>query len=158
MKATATLLAAFAVVCCALVSIAAQVPVAQQRFTEKDFARLKWIEGQWVGSGYSKPFYEAYKLTSPTRLETQSFADESFATATRAGSIYLEGGRILRDNGESQYVAVRLTDTSVEFEPVGGGSNSFSWTRKSPDAWTAVLKAKGRPDTIYEMTRVKKPR
>ena len=158
MKATVALLAAFALVCCALVSIAAQVPATQQRFTEKDVAHLKWIEGQWVGSGYSKPFYEAYKMTSPTRLESQSFADESFTTATRSGSIYLEGGRILRDSGESQYVAVRLTETSIEFESLGNPSNGFVWTRKSPDAWTAVLKAKGRPDTIYEMTRVKKGR
>ena len=158
MKATATLFAVFALVCCALVSIAAQVPAAQQRFTEKDFARLKWIEGQWVGSGYSKPFYEAYKMTSATRLETQSFADESFTTATRAGSVYLEGSRILRGGGESQYVAVRLTETSIEFESLSNPSSGFVWTRKSPDAWTAVLKAKGRPDTIYEMTRVKKGR
>lgn len=158
MKATAALFVAFALVCCALVSIAAQVPPAQQRFAEKDFARLKWIEGQWVGSGYSKPFYEAYKMTSPTRLETQSFADESFTTANGGGSVHLEDGRILKDGGKSQWVAVRLTDTSIEFEAVGNPSNGFAWTRKSPDAWTAVLKSKGRPDTIYEMTRVRKGR
>lgn len=158
MKATAALLATFLLLCCALVSIAAQVPAAQARFTEKDFARLKWIEGQWVGSGYSKPFYELYRVASPTRIESQSFADESFTTATRAGSIALEGGRILRDNGQTKYAAVRLTDTSIEFESLSDPSNGFVWTRKSPDAWTAVLKAKGQPDTIYEMTRVKKGR
>ena len=156
MKATATLLAAFAVVCCALVSIAAQVPAAQQSFTEKDFARLKWIEGKWVGSGYAKPFYEEYRMTSPTRLEKRSFDDESFATVTSNGSVDLEGGRILHSGGKSQWVAVRFTDTSIEFESLSNASNGFVWTRKSPDAWTAVLRAKGRPDTIYEMTRVKK--
>lgn len=158
MKATAALFVAFALVCCALVSIAAQVPAAPQRFTEKDFASLKWIEGQWVGAGYVKPFYEAYRMTSPTKLEIQHFPDESFASSTRSGSVYLDGGRILHDGEKSQYVAVRVTETSIEFEPVRNASNAFSWTRTSPDAWTAVIKVKGRPDTTYEMTRVKKGR
>jgi hypothetical protein len=155
----AVLLSALAVCSLALAAVAAGQPSAPQpRFTEQDFARLKWIEGQWVGSGYSKPFYEAYRMVSPTKLEIQHFEDASFTKSTGGRSVNLDGGRILYNGGSSQRAAVRLTDTSVEFEQVDNAANGFSWTRKSPDAWTAVIKAKGRADTVYEMTRAKKSR
>ena len=158
MKRAIALLSIFTLCSLALVVVAAQQAPAAARFTQQDFARLKWIEGQWKGAGSAQPFYEAYRMTSPTRLESQSFADEAFATPTGNRSVYLEDGRILRDGGNSQWVAVRFTDSSIEFEQVQNASSAFVWTRKSPDAWTAILKAKGRPDTIYEMTRVNKGR
>ena len=154
----AVLLTMVAVSALALADVAAQQPAAQTRFTERDFARLKWIEGRWKGSGPGKPFYETYRMTSATKLESQSFADESFATPTGNGSVYLEGDRILHESGASQWIAVRLTNASIEFDPLRNASNSFVWTRTSADAWTAVLKMKGRPDTIYQMTRVTKGR
>jgi len=155
----AVVLSALAVCSLALAAVAARQPsAAQPRFTEQDFARLKWIEGQWVGTGYSKPFYEAYRMVSPTKLEIQHFEDASFTKSTGGRSINLNGGRILYEGGSSQRIAVRLTDTSIEFEQVDNAANGFSWTRRSPDAWTAVIKVKGRADIVYEMTRAKKAR
>ena len=152
MKRIVSLLALVAIWAIALVSASAQQPTAS--FSEPEFARLKWLEGQWKGSGGTKPFYEAYRMTSKTMLEITHFSDDSFTTPTGKGSVYLERGRILHDSGNAQWAAVRLTPTSIEFEPVRNASNAFGWTRKSPDAWTAVLKPKGRPETTYQMTRV----
>ena len=159
MKRTAALLFVFALVSSVLVSIAAQQSprAADPRFTEQDFARLRWIEGSWIGSGYKEPFYERYRFTSSTTIEVEHFADAAFLKSTgEKGAIYLADGQILSGSGDPKWKASRLTGDRIEFVSMKDAANGFSWTRKSPDAWTAVLNRPGGAKTVYEMTRAKR--
>ena len=154
MKRAIALLSIFALCSLALVVVAAQQAPATPRFTQQDFARLKWIEGRWKGTGGAKPFYESYRLTSPTSLEIEYFGDETFTASSGKGVVYFEGGRILHEAGTAQWSATRVTSDSVEFTPVRTASNGFTWSRRTPDAWTAVLKPSGAAEQKYELTRV----
>lgn len=155
MKRAIALLSIFTLCSLALVAVAAQQSPAAARFTEHDLARLKWIEGRWKGMADGKPFYEAYRFISPARLETEHHTDETFSATSGRGITVIEGGRIVHEGGQRQYVASRLTDTSVDFEPGRNAANGFSWTRKTADTWTAVIKPLRGPERRYEMTRVR---
>jgi len=141
---------------------AAPPAVAQEgaRITVRDFRRLRWIEGSWRGSGSGQaPFYERYRFADDSTLVVDSFADSTLATVSESTRFELRGGR-LGNPGTVRWVASRLDDRAVDFVPVAGARNTFTWRYESPDRWTALLHwpaSDTRParDATYSMERMR---
>jgi hypothetical protein len=123
-------------------------------FTAADVAKLKWIEGTWRGMDGEKPFFERYRLDGTT-LIVENFEDGTLAKATDTTRFELRDGEFGKFEGEGRSAASSITDTSVQFVPVGKG-NAFRFERQPDGTWNAVLDrpaADGKPagQKIYKM-------
>lgn len=118
-----------------------------------DVKKLAWIEGSWRGTGEGvPPFFERYRLDGDA-LVMEGFEDGTLAKVTESTRYEVRDGVL--SNGRSE--AIELNDTSVKFLPKTS-MNSFSWVKKSPDAWTAILDVPangGKParQVIYQLER-----
>jgi len=135
-------------------------PATPARITVADFSKLRWIEGSWRGSGDGQPpFFERYRFVDDSTLVVDAFPDSTFATASESTRFELRGGT-LGNAGTVRWVASRLDDRAVDFAPVVGARNTFTWRNESPDRWTALLHwpaSDTRParDVTYHMERVR---
>ncbi|MFL5384096.1 MAG: hypothetical protein ACJ8GN_16360 [Longimicrobiaceae bacterium] len=138
----------------------ADVGVQPARITVRDLRRLRWIEGSWRGSGVGQaPFYERYRFADDSTLVVDSFADSTLASVTDSTRFELRGAR-LGNPGTVRWVASRLDDRAVDFVPVAGARNTFTWRYDSRDQWTALLHwpaSDTRParDATYTMVRMR---
>jgi hypothetical protein len=130
------------------------------RITVADFRKLRWIEGSWRGSGDGQaPFYERYRFPDDSTLVVDAFPDSTLSTVGESTRFELRGGT-LGNPGGVRWVASRLDDRAVDFVPVAGARNTFTWRFESPDRWTALLHwpaSDTRParDATYPMERVR---
>lgn len=131
------------------------------RFSLQDFTRLRWLEGSWRGrlpdGGY---FYERYQILDDSTIAMRGFADSTFTRVADSARIGLRGGTIIDEGGSAPWVATRLDSSAVEFASTLDASNGFTWTRESPDRWTATLRSTDRQrrprTTIYPMERIRR--
>ncbi|MBK8006084.1 MAG: hypothetical protein IPK12_19785 [Gemmatimonadetes bacterium] len=121
-----------------------------------DFSRIAYLAGRWRGEDAGgKPFFERYVALNDTTLQSYTFNDSSFAAPSDSGKIRWANGQVRSGSGQLRWVATVWTADSVRFEPEGGATNSFTWLRRSADAWTARLEPSGGPGpVVYEMTRL----
>jgi hypothetical protein len=137
----------------------AKAQSAAGHYSLQDFGRLRWLEGSWRGQlpdgGH---FYERYRFLDDSTIAMRGFADSTFTRATDSASITMRGGTVTDEGVSARWVATRLDSSVVDFAPVQGPSNSFSWARESPDRWTATLHSgdRERPPTVYRMERVRR--
>jgi hypothetical protein len=123
--------------------------------TTADLAKLKWLEGNWRGSGVDQPpFFERYRFENETTLAVDSFPDEKLDRVEDTSRYELKEGRF----GNSNYAASLIDDNAVNFEPIAA-RNSFRWERVSENAWKATLTwpASGNKpagERIYNMERI----
>ena len=135
---------------------ASQIGEPRRDYKLADFAKLRWVEGTWQGSGAGyDAFYERYRFVNVSTIEMTSFSDASLKTVSDRATIALRNGRIYDEGagGKSRYEAARVKAGVVEFVPVRGANNSFRFTRMSKDKWTATLRAPSGKKTVYEMRR-----
>jgi len=131
------------------------------RITLGDFRRLRWIEGSWRGSGVNQaPFYERYRFADDSTLVVDAFPDSTLATVSESTRFELRGGTLGNAGTTVRWVASRLDDRAVDFVPVVGARNTFTWRFESPDRWTALLHwpaSDTRParDATYQMERIR---
>lgn len=132
------------------------------RVTRQELARLRWIVGDWRGTGAGgttqAPFYERYRFADDSTLVVEHFPDSTFRSANDSSRYALRGGRLAAVGG-SPFVATRLDSLGVEFRADRGG---FRWERTAgagarPSVWRAVIlpptgSGAGRH---YEMRRVR---
>lgn len=124
------------------------------RYSVEDFAKLRWIEGKWRGPlADGTYFYEEYRFVDDSTIVMQGFPDPTFAKANDSARIVLRDGAIVDQGTSAEWNATRLDSSVVEFVRASGAANSFSWARKSPDAWTATLRSASGKTTVYEMRR-----
>ena len=108
------------------------------RVTPAEFQQLRWIVGDWRGSGSGQaPFYERYRFADDSTLVVDSFADSAFASVTESARFELRGGRL--SGGEGRWAASQITSRWVTFSPVSRARNVFTWRYGSRDRWTARL-------------------
>jgi hypothetical protein len=131
------------------------------RYSLQQFQRLRWLEGDWRGrlpDGGS--FYERYRLLDDSTIAMRGFADSTFTKVTDSARIALRGGTIIDEGGSAPWVATRLESNAVDFASTRDASNGFTWTRESPDRWTATLRSTDRQrrpqTTIYPMERIRR--
>lgn len=105
-----------------------------------DFRRLGWLEGSWVGKEPDgMPFYEEYRFKDDSTMGTWSFRDSTATSPNDSGEIRLRGGKVISGNDLVSWVVTSLDDGRIEFAPLRGVHNSFSWTRGSDGGWVASL-------------------
>lgn len=134
--------------------------------------RLRWLEGSWRGvdasgaGGADDAFYERYRFADDSTLLIDAFRDSTFTVVTEQSRYELHAGRFEKAGVGARWVVVRLGDDgAVDFAPVRGARNAFTWRPLSADAWTAELRWPADPATpngaarrrTYRMTRVAGP-
>jgi hypothetical protein len=91
---------------------AAGQPAAVARFTIADFQVLRYVEGDWRGSGPgADAFYESYRFTNDSTIEMIAWSDSTLTTQ-RETSQYLyrdgairtsAGARLVKADGEGHH-------------------------------------------------------
>ncbi|HKP76643.1 MAG TPA: hypothetical protein VJT67_14030, partial [Longimicrobiaceae bacterium] len=115
----------------------ASPPGQPARVTMAEFQQLRWIVGDWRGSGSGQaPFYERYRFVDDSTLVVDSFADSTFAAVTESAPFELRGGRL--SSGGGRWVASQITPRWVTFIPVRA-RNVFTWRYDSRNRWIALL-------------------
>ena len=167
---TAAVALAFAVVAPApaLAQAAAPQPPAPARLTVRDLARLRWIVGDWRGTGIDgttqAPFFERYRFADDSTLLVESFSDSAFRTLAETSRWELRGGRLTNAGAGAQWIATRLDARAAEFAPLARARNSFRWARESgsaasPAEWRATISWSDAAGTTqrrsYRMERVR---
>jgi hypothetical protein len=128
-------------------------------FSAKDLKKLKWIIGDWKGTGDSdKPFYERYRFENATTLAVDELKDESDLKGGNTTRFILENGSF-GNSGASRWMAAAITRNSITFIPVAGARNSFTWEKVSKNEWRAILNwppAGDKParKRVYKMERI----
>src|SRR5688500_3220953 len=94
-----------------------------------DFRKLKFIEGNWRGTGYSKPFYESYRFLNDSTIESASYTDSTFTRKEPGGALIVYRGGRVYDEGQGGYrwALTRLDGGSFHFGPAARATNSFIW-------------------------------
>ena len=124
-----------------------------------DMAKLRWIGGNWRGSGGGyDAFYERYVFEGDSVLRQYSFADSTFATAVDSSTVRLHGDSLFSESGDVRYLASSLRDSSVTFAPYARALNRFTWRRSSDTSWVAILMPVDttRPRVEYRMVRIRR--
>ena len=124
------------------------------RFSAKGFGNLRWLEGDWRGQtpagGY---FYERYHFTDDSTIAMRGFEDSTFTRANDSATIVFRGGAVIDRGPKARWSATRLDAKGIDFAPVEGATNHFTWTRESANKWTAAIRpVQGKP-TVYQMER-----
>lgn len=126
-------------------SAAPQVATAQH--TRSDFQALRYVEGDWRGSGYQGgPFYETYRFVNDSTIEMIGWTDSTLTKQQEQSHYQLRDGVIGTDKGAR---LVKADSTGHHFQ-----ATSYAWTFTpvSADRWTARV----GPSTLYTMDRIKR--
>lgn len=121
---------------------------AALRYSLADFQALRYVEGDWRGSGYEGgPFYESYRFADDSTIEMTAWTDSTM-TVARESSQYLFRDGIIRTSKDARLV--RVDDEGHHFQAA-----SYGWTFSpvTPDRWNARV----GPSTVYTMDRVTRP-
>jgi hypothetical protein len=126
-------------------------------FAVADFAKLRWLEGSWAGTAPGeRNYYQRCHAVDDTTIDMSFYADSAFTHQTVSGRLYLSVGRIFHSMGPELWGATHVDANSVYFVPQANAQNTYVWTRKSKDEWTATLRSgfAGQDRvTVYTMRR-----
>jgi hypothetical protein len=142
---------------CALVVATSAIAQAQApqpgRFTLEEFRALRFIEGDWRGSGYTTPFFERYTFVNDSTIEMTAWTDSTFSTRAGNGSMYsYRGGEVRTRSGGA---LIRIDSLGHHFSSLSARPSPWVFRRVSEDRWTATLGADRR--TVYTMDRMRRP-
>ncbi len=85
----------------------------------------------------------------------RGFEDSTFTRPNDSATIVFRDGIVTDRGPKAQWSASRLDDKGIDFAPIKGATNRFSWNRESADKWTAaILPAQGN-SVVYRMERVR---
>lgn len=129
------------------------------QITVADLAKLRWIEGRWMGSGGGVPtFFERYKFENDSTLLVETLADETGSKVTEESRFELKDGHFGHSEAESGSVATAFDGNSITFSPLGKSRNSFRFQRETASSWKAILnwvdKDGVAKERIYTMDRL----
>ena len=138
------------------------------RLTKGDLARLRWIVGDWRGTGVDgtaqAPFYERYRFANDSTLLVESFDDSTWRAPNETTRYELRAGRFGNASTGASWVAVGVDSLGVDFAPVARARNTFRWGRaagagRRPAQWRATIawtETNGaRQQRHYRMERVR---
>ena len=129
------------------------------QMTVADLAKLRWIEGRWMGTGGGVPtFFERYKFEDDSTLLVETLADESGSKVTDVSRFELKDGHFGHSEGESGSVATAFDGNSITFSPLGKSRNSFRFQHETTGKWKAILnwvdKDGVAKERVYTMDRL----
>lgn len=115
------------------------------RRTLADFHALRYLEGDWRGSGYAGgPFYESYRIVNDSTIQMTAWTDSTLATPRDQTQYMLRDGVIGTDDGG------RLVRFDADGHHFQRGSSSWTFRHVSANQWTARV----GPSTTYTMDRI----
>lgn len=137
--------------------VAAQDESAAAMLGPDEFVSLRFLEGRWIGSGGGyDAFFEAYRFVNDSTLEQSTYPDERFGEPDGVSTIELRRGRALKyRNGQAESMITRIAGDTVRFERMRPGGGGFTWIRRGPDEWTAVLDRPGGDPVVYTLRRIR---
>src|SRR5690349_7434643 len=130
-----------------LAAQAATVPAAA-RLATRDLAKLRWIVGDWRGTGVDgtaqPPFFERYRFADDSTLLVESFEDSTWSRVSETTRYELRGGRFGNVGTGARCVAVAIDSLGASFAPVAKARNTFRWARdagagRRPREWRATI-------------------
>jgi len=124
------------------------------RLSTSDFGTLRWLEGDWRGQiatgGY---FYERYHFVDDSTIAMHGYEDSTFTRPNDSATIVFRDGVVSDIGPKAKWSASRLDSTGIDFAPVQGATNHFTWTRQPGDKWTAAIKPANGKVVTYQMER-----
>ena len=115
------------------------------RRTLAEFQALRYVEGDWRGSGYAGgPFFERYHFVNDSTIEMTAWTDSTLTTPAERKQYMLRDGIIQTDDGG------RLVRVDADGHHFQRGSSRWTFRQVSSDRWTARV----GPSTIYTMDRI----
>jgi hypothetical protein len=136
--------------------------VPSKKFTPADLAKLKWIEGDWKGTGDGQEaFFERYRFENESTLAVESFDDPEMTKKSDVTRYVLQNGEFRTEREGPGYSAAEIINDSASFVPFGGARNTFKFQRISENSWTATLdwpEMNGKParQKVYQMVRLER--
>ncbi len=127
--------------------------VTPGQFSRAEFESLRWLEGDWRGSGGQQPFFEGYEFSNDTTILIHYYEDSTRAQERRSGSVYISQGAIYHEADGGIWVALRSDSSGIHFAPFENATNSFRWRRISPSSWEAVIQFQDGSESRYEWSR-----
>ena len=128
-------------------------------FGTADFAKLRWLEGDWAGTAPDeRPVYARYTFTNDSTIDITYYRDESFSQPASTGRLYLSVGHVYQTYGPNRWGASRVGEDGLYFVPQASIRSYLEWRRVSPDAWTATQRSGvggHEAVTVYQFRRVK---
>lgn len=109
-------------------------------FTKEDFAKIRFLEGRWVGKAPDgTEFYEEYAFPSDVEMRSLRATDSTFTNFSDGSVVAFEDGSVTSKWGEFEWRASSVSPDAVHFEPINAPS-SFSWQRRSNDEVAVIQK------------------
>jgi hypothetical protein len=155
----------FAILASALVALPAAAGAQRSQrgqpktpFAATDFAKLRWLEGNWAGTAQGEPdVFGRYHFTSDSTIDITYYRDRAMTQASANGRVYLTMGRVYHTLGPGRWGATHVGADGAYFVPQVNAHNTFDWSYESPDSWSATMRSgvSGHDRVvIYEMKRI----
>lgn len=148
----------FVTACTRSADRAEPLPASPASVSLAQFQELRYLQGSWHGAeAGGSPFFETYVYLNDSTIRSYSYPDSTMALASDSGLIRWSEGEVRSGSPVPDWVATRWDSSSVRFESLKRAGNAYTWTRESPDAWTALLewtKPDGKhAEMVYAMSR-----
>ena len=125
--------------------------------TREQFRQLRWIDGQWRGSGGAYPsFFEEYRFVNDSTIRMRAFSDSTLRVVRDSSTIEFRNGTVQSRSARSLYDVIELAPTTIRFARRGATTGGHTFARVSADEWTATLHpaTPGGQATVYTMRRL----
>jgi hypothetical protein len=121
---------------------------AAMQYSLADFQALRYLEGDWRGSGYEGgPFYETYRFADDSTIEMTAWTDSTMTVAQEHSQYLFRDGVIRTSKG------ALLTSVDEDGHHFETSSYGWTFTPATPDRWNARV----GPSTVYTMDRIVRP-
>lgn len=129
-------------------------------YTLEDFAKLKWLEGDWKGQMENKPpFFARYKFTNDSVIISYSYRDSAMINAADSSTIFLHNGAIYDKGSSAIWVATKVDSAQIHFVPYRYAMNQFTWKLNPDGSWGIYVSLHNMSEasaTEYVMRRINK--
>lgn len=104
--------------------------------------KMSWLVGSWKGVAGNKPFYEAWRKTSPHELRQYGIKiTQSDTTVSEIGKIVIAGEKATYGDEQNSWTLNSLTNEEMIFvNPQIQFPNTISWKKLPNGHWYCLLK------------------
>ena len=117
------------------------------------FRTLRWIEGDWRGTGAGGlVFFERYRFLNDSTIEQTTYADSTFSKPQERSALALRAGAVTKGD-PVKWVVTRVDTAGWQFSRVRDAASRFVWRPLDAHRWIAILTPASGPVVRYELRR-----